>query len=400
MSESGRWLKACAAIRAAFSTLDVEQILRVSGHEPQAIADAFAIGQAEDLTAWAFSLPDDQRRAYLGDTEPVPTGVAAISGAAPELPEDSLLFRTLEAEVDEEDALAMPEEGIWAGPEGARALLAALGHAEHVDPDTTTKLKISLSLACDAFERLQADNASLRWAIEMLNVAAKEREEDVERLRAWCRRDAVDDGHLPRCVTRPSDAAPHENSMTARVYVDGAVWERMKWDLAKYETEQDNLRGAVEMLKQAAAGHVAEIERMTKERDEAVAACSRLVDVDQRLGRLEERLSGADKDNLVSIERIEAALEVKLCDAAEPVSDRLTRIHALTLLRNRASRAKAETLARWKRRASKSEQRIAALEQERDGEVVRGKVMRSLAITPPSWSPPDKRKATRAKGGR
>jgi hypothetical protein len=49
-----RWKTACAVIRAALSNDDFERILRVSGHSGAAIADAYAIGQAEDIVALAM----------------------------------------------------------------------------------------------------------------------------------------------------------------------------------------------------------------------------------------------------------------------------------------------------------------------------------------------------------
>lgn len=60
-----RWRRGCAVIRAAMSNHDFEHWLRSQGFEPQAIADAFAIGQAEDVVAEAFSAPDDERRRRL-----------------------------------------------------------------------------------------------------------------------------------------------------------------------------------------------------------------------------------------------------------------------------------------------------------------------------------------------
>lgn len=46
--------RACAVIRAALSNHELERQLTVSGFTPEAIADAFAIGQAEEIIVQAF----------------------------------------------------------------------------------------------------------------------------------------------------------------------------------------------------------------------------------------------------------------------------------------------------------------------------------------------------------
>lgn len=57
--------KACAVIRCALSNDDVEKLLLSVGHSPQAIADAFAIGQGCDYLAEAFTSFDEAIKQQL-----------------------------------------------------------------------------------------------------------------------------------------------------------------------------------------------------------------------------------------------------------------------------------------------------------------------------------------------
>lgn len=87
---------------------------------------------------------------------------------------------------ESESEIADPDRGVWAGPAGARALLAALERADHVDPDSVTMLQVSLAFACDEVDTLRtrvedleqdaraSEAARLRAEVERLTEALSE----------------------------------------------------------------------------------------------------------------------------------------------------------------------------------------------------------------------------------
>lgn len=368
-------------------------------------------------------------------------------GAAPELPEDDDLGAREYGERSREERCGA--ERLWAGlSDEARARVWNYGVAV-IAPDANGSMHHNIRQLADEWagsrhaaqhensmtarvyvegdvwdgmradrERLQTDNANLRGAVDMLDVAAKEREGEIERLReALCRRDAADAANLAMRAEIVRALGVSNDCITDIIASKAA--ERIRWSAAVDQAVEVHLPpggDCIVLARIANAG--AAIERLTKELDDRVES-----------GPLQALATYLEYD-----------LGIDLADPTEHLADRLLRVRLVVLDLQRAVRAKAETLARWKRRAKRAEDngsagpdrvreywcgRAARLEKraldaerlaqeltkERDGltlrmgERVKGQVAggnyaraaREMYENAPRAVP---RKATRAKGGR
>lgn len=299
-----------------------------------------------------------------------PAGVAAIFGAAPELPEDSLLFRTLAAEVDEEEDLGargIREYGDRSREEREEAARFWAGLSDE-DRERVWRHGVAICMP-DA-------NGSMRHNVAMLAIEwAKDRTPAGDLLFSLASARAL--------LASTERLAPDVSADDARV----DLWVELREACDAFEqlqTDNANLRGAVEMLNINAAEREVEIERL----ESLLAAQERsATDQDAEIERLTK-----DRDAEVSkMWRLERDIGIYIGDPVEPLADRILRVHHVALDLQRAARAKAETLARWKRRAGKAEQRIAVLTEERDGLTLRlGAKIKGQV----------RRKAKRTKGGR